>query len=85
MALAQVAQIGLSDRVYARAFAMTVRQETDDEAVAQLIQFADGDPHLLGRVRARFELLARERPGSRHAQAALTLTTQAWIAAIAET
>lgn len=75
--------IPFADRLYARVFALTVRSEPTEAAITELIGFSEGNPHLLGQVRERFVVLAREHPDSIHADRAVALATCAWLAAVA--
>lgn len=73
----------LEDRVYARAFALTVRREPSDAAITELIELAGGNPHLLGHARRRLVDLVAEHVDSAHVERALALVTCAWLTAIA--
>jgi hypothetical protein len=72
----------LIDRVYARTFAITARGNETAGATKELLVLANGNPHVLGRVRDRFELLRIEQPVSDHVARALRLVTEAWVEAI---
>jgi len=74
----------LVDRVYARTWAVTTRGN-DGGGVEELLALANGDAHVLGRVRDRLELLRSQRPLSEHVLRALRLITEAWVTAIGRT
>jgi hypothetical protein len=78
---------GIVYEVLARAFALVDdrRDGTDDRAVTDLVAAAGGNAHVLGRVRDRCELVAREQPRLASATVVLDLVTEAWIAAISVT
>lgn len=75
--------VPLQERVYARAFALTVRSGPTEAAIDELLELAVGNPHLLGRVRSRLAQLADENRGETHADRAVALATYAWLRAIA--
>lgn len=75
--------VPLQDRVYARAFALTVRGAWAEGSVAELMDLAEDNPHLLGAVQRRLTRLADENRGEEHADRAVALTTYAWLRAIA--
>lgn len=75
--------VRLQDRVYARAFALTVRGGPTEDSIADLMSLAEHDPHLLGAVQRRLARLADENRGEEHADRAVALATYAWLRAIA--
>ncbi len=77
--------IPLQDRVYARAFALTVRGGPSEDSVAELLSLAEHNPHLLGAVQRRLAQLADENRGEEHVDRAVALATYAWLRAIAGT
>lgn len=83
MATTTMDRTELTQKVYARAFALTVRHAPSEAAAHVLVEFARRDPHVLGRARDDLVRLAREHRESAHTDRAVALATLAWLTAIA--